>query len=49
MENDYTNIEHKQYVDACLEAKGLHRVYVESGGWGHCMENFYEVFQSKTK
>lgn len=45
MENDYTEIEHKKYIDAVLFKRGFHREYVESGGWGPCSNEFYEVWE----
>jgi len=45
MENDYHNIEHKQYVNSILINKGFNIIYSESGGWGPCSNNFYEVWK----
>ena len=45
MENDYNIIEHKEFVDTCLIASGLHRVHWEAGGWGPCFNRFYEVWK----
>jgi len=45
MENDYQNIEHKNYVDNKMLANGFIRVYLEAGGWGPCFNNFFEVWK----
>ena len=45
MENDYTNISHKEYVDQVLTGKNFYRDYVEEGGWGPCQANFFEVWK----
>lgn len=49
MENDYTDISHKEAVDAHLHNKGFTRVYTERGvpwaSWSCCFENFYEVWK----
>lgn len=45
MENDYTDLSHKNYVDQVLKNNHFHRDYVEQGGWGPCMNNFFEVWK----
>jgi len=45
MENDYHDINHKEYVDKILKEKNFVVDYVESGGWGPCYANFYEVWK----
>lgn len=45
MENDYHNIEHKTYIDKKLQKENFYRVFVESGGWGPCTNNFFEVWK----
>jgi FkbM family methyltransferase len=45
MENDYHNINHKQYVDKKITESGFIRYYVEPGGWGPCFNNFFEVWK----
>lgn len=45
MENDYNNITHKQYIDEIMKQKGFIRDYVDSGGWGCCYNNFFEVWK----
>jgi FkbM family methyltransferase len=47
VENDYTDISHKIYVDNILLKNGFYRDYVEEGGWGDCYEMFYEVWLKK--
>jgi FkbM family methyltransferase len=45
IENDYHNINNKNYVDYVLKNNNFERVYVESGGWGPCYNNFFEVWK----
>ena len=45
MENDYAELCHKQYIDEQLKNKNFYVDYVEAGGWGHCYNNFYEVWK----
>jgi FkbM family methyltransferase len=45
MENDYWDISHKEYVDDILIKQKFNRIYVESGGWGPCYDNFFEVWK----
>jgi hypothetical protein len=47
MENDYFQIEKKNYVDDVLKANGFYIDYVESGGWGPCTNNFFEVWKRR--
>jgi len=49
MENDYTYLSHKKYVDKLLAQNNFVRDYYESGGWGPCYFNFYEVWKKKIK
>jgi FkbM family methyltransferase len=48
MENDYTDLDHKQMVDAILTIKGFKCIYREKGvpwaSWSCCYEYFYEVW-----
>lgn len=44
MENDYQTIEKKHYIDGVMSNKGFVRDYVEPGGWGPCVYNFFEVW-----
>lgn len=47
MENDYTNIDHKKYIDSVLINCGFYRDYFRKGGYGMepCHTNFYEVWK----
>ena len=45
MENDYWDITHKNYIDNILTKNNFNRDYVESGGWGPCYNNFFEVWK----
>lgn len=45
MENDYSDIDHKNMVDSILTLKGLRRIFHQEGGWGPCYPFFYEVWQ----
>lgn len=45
MENDYTDITHKSYIDNVLNTHHFYVDYVESGGWGPCYNKFFEVWK----
>ena len=45
MENDYFELYKKQYVDEILTKNGFSTIYTESGGWGPCQPNFFEVWK----
>ena len=45
MENDYHEISHKNYIDNILTKNNFIRDYVEGGGWGPCVNNFFEVWK----
>jgi FkbM family methyltransferase len=45
MENDYHDINKKQYIDSVLISNKFYREYSESGGWGPCYSNFFEVWK----
>ena len=45
MENDYYELSHKQYIDKILKTRNFYVDYSESGGWGHCYNNFFEVWK----
>jgi FkbM family methyltransferase len=45
MENDYLDITKKQYIDQVLTKNNFYRDYYESGGWGPCYYNFFEVWK----
>ena len=47
MENDYHDLTHKQYVDDVLLRNNFYKVYQESGGWGPCFHNFFEVWKKQ--
>ncbi len=47
MENDYHDISHKQYIDKVLSDRGFYVDYSESGGWGPCYNNFFEVWKRR--
>jgi FkbM family methyltransferase len=45
MENDYWDISHKNYIDDILKKNNFYVDYSESGGWGPCYNNFFEVWK----
>ena len=45
MENDYHILEQKKYIDNILTKNNFYVDYTESGGWGPCFENFFEVWK----
>jgi FkbM family methyltransferase len=45
MENDYGEEQHKKDIDSVLYKNNFINIYVESGGWGPCKNNFFEVWQ----
>jgi FkbM family methyltransferase len=45
MENDYWDINKKIYIDDILIKNKFYRDYAESGGWGPCYNNFFEVWK----
>jgi FkbM family methyltransferase len=45
MENDYTNISHKDYIDTILTEKKFNRIFVKQGGWGPCEDRFFETWE----
>ena len=44
MENDYQDIEKKNYVDNVLTQHNFYVDYTETGGWGPCYNKFFEVW-----
>jgi hypothetical protein len=44
MENDYWDINHKNYIDTILFQNGFWIDYSADGGWGPCKDFFYQVF-----
>ena len=47
IENDFNDIEHKQFVDEEFKKYNLERIYFGGGGWGPCTDFFYEVWTKK--
>lgn len=45
MENDYWDISKKNYIDDTLKNNNFVADYAESGGWGPCSNNFFEVWK----
>jgi len=45
MENDYWDLNHKNAVDDILIKNNFYVDYTESGGWGPCYHNFFEVWK----
>lgn len=45
MENDYRDISHKQYIDNILTQNNFYIDYSQHGGWGPCIDNFFEVWK----
>jgi len=45
MENDYWDIDKKKYIDDVLVKKNFYVDYSERGGWGPCLNNFFEVWK----
>jgi FkbM family methyltransferase len=44
MENNYHDIEKKNYVDNVLTKHNFYVDYTETGGWGPCYNKFFEVW-----
>lgn len=44
IENDFTDMDHKRFVDSEFERNGLQCVHREAGGWGPCYDRFYEAW-----
>jgi len=47
MENDYLDVHHKIYIDNVFTQNNFYVDYMESGGWGPCYSNFFEVWKKK--
>lgn len=45
IENDFSELTKKQYVDTILLANNFKVIYSMPGGWGPCQNNFYEVWK----
>lgn len=48
MENDYRILEQKKYIDNILTKNNFYVDYTQSGGWGPCRKNFFEVWKKST-
>ena len=48
MENDYWDIDKKNFVDNILKSYNFVPDYQEAGGWGPCYDRFFEVWVKKT-
>ena len=48
MENDYWDISKKNYIDEILIKHKFFTDYTESGGWGPCYNNFFEVWKKNS-
>jgi hypothetical protein len=44
IENDFNDIEHKEFIDNEFKKHNLKRIHHEQGGWGPCSDFFYEVW-----
>ena len=44
-ENDYQDINHKNFIDNLLREKQFERIYFAGMGWGPCKDFFYEVWK----
>ena len=47
MENDYWDMTKKNYIDEVMMKNNFSVDYVESGGWGPCYDNFFEVWKKR--
>jgi FkbM family methyltransferase len=45
IENDFNDMDHKNFVDNEFRRYGFKRVYAKSGGFGPCFGFFYEVWE----
>jgi FkbM family methyltransferase len=48
MENDYHDMEKKNFVDSFMVMNQFERIYSEEGGWGPCFSFFYEVWKRRS-
>jgi FkbM family methyltransferase len=48
MENDYRDINKKNYIDTILKKNNFYVDYSEAGGWGPCCGNFFEVWKKSS-
>ena len=47
MENDYYDINKKNYIDKILKSKNFYVDFSQQGGWGPCYDNFFEVWKRR--
>ena len=47
MENDYWDMSHKLFIDDVIIKNGFQVYYVEGGGWGPCIDRFFEIWVKK--
>lgn len=47
IENDFTDINHKNFVDEKFRRYNFNNVYTKEGGFQPCFNNFYEVWTKK--
>ena len=47
MENDYTEINKKIYINNILKNNNFEVIYSEYGGWGPCFDCFFEVWKKQ--
>ena len=45
IENDFTDIKHKEFINEEFERYKFKRVYKLAGGFGPCYDCFYEVWR----
>jgi hypothetical protein len=48
MENDYWDINKKNFVDDVMKKNGFYVDYKKEGGWGPCFDCFFEVWKKIT-
>jgi FkbM family methyltransferase len=47
LENDFTDISHKEFIDEIFKVKGFTRTDYVEGGWGPCYDFFFEVWKKE--
>lgn len=47
IENDFYELDKKEFVDSKFKENDLEPVYSESGGWGPCQPFFFQVFSKR--
>ena len=45
IENDFTDIKHKEFVDEEFKRYNFKSIFSDSGGFGPCYNYFYEVWK----